>query len=219
MDHELWISTSFLPQLMEWNEWSLHNPLSLFERWDSSLELALAPLLILSRVTSLFFSLTLTQLPSLSYHPRSQGSNATGDCCSKCWNDLRKNKEGGDVCQPAVAAASVSTTTASSKDGGSPAPPPSADVKMDDVVAKPEPMDVVVAPGGEQQSESKTEEAVTEAEKQPTSPVKKKKKKKKGYKNLLADMMKESGDRDAEKEKDTIKKVTGGGAFVKIDKI
>ena len=89
---------------------------------------------------------------------------------------------------------------------------------MDDVVAKPEPMDVVVAAPDEQQSESKTEEAVTEAEKQ-TSPVKKKKKKKKGYKNLLADMMKESGDRDAEKEKDTIKKVTGGGAFVKIDKI
>ena len=124
-----------------------------------------------------------------------------------------------------MASAASTTTTSqpsqspSSKDGSL----PSADVKMDDV-AKPEPMDVVVAP------ESKTEETVVaEAEvKQPavaadtsSSPpvVKKKKKKKKGYKNLLADMMKESGERDVEKDKDNIKKVTGGGAFVKIDKI
>jgi len=47
----------------------------------------------------------------------------------------------------------------------------------------------------------------------------KKKKKKKGYKNLLAGMMEASGPRDTAKEKESIQKVTGGGAFVKIDQI
>jgi len=50
------------------------------------------------------------------------------------------------------------------------------------------------------------------------SPVKKKKKKK-NYKNMLSGMMEATGPRDAEKEKESIQKVTGGGAFVKIDKI
>mmetsp|Transcript_6756 Transcript_6756/g.15393 ORF Transcript_6756/g.15393 Transcript_6756/m.15393 type:complete len:198 (+) Transcript_6756:93-686(+) len=48
---------------------------------------------------------------------------------------------------------------------------------------------------------------------------KKKKKKKKNYKNMLSGMMEATGPRDAEKEKESIQKVTGGGAFVKIDKI
>ena len=47
----------------------------------------------------------------------------------------------------------------------------------------------------------------------------KKKKKKKGYKGLMAGML-EGTDRDIDKEKEKqIKKVTGGGAFQKIDKI
>ena len=50
------------------------------------------------------------------------------------------------------------------------------------------------------------------------APIKKKKKKKTSYKNMIAGMM-ESGERDAEKDKDAIKKVTGGGAFLKVDKI
>lgn len=51
------------------------------------------------------------------------------------------------------------------------------------------------------------------------SPTKKKKKKKMSYKNMMAGMMETSGPRDAEKEKESIKKNTGGGNFMKIDKI
>jgi hypothetical protein len=46
-----------------------------------------------------------------------------------------------------------------------------------------------------------------------------KKKKKTSYKNMLAGMMKQSPERDIEKEKEALRKVTGGGAFSKIDKI
>lgn len=49
--------------------------------------------------------------------------------------------------------------------------------------------------------------------------MKKKKKKKASYKNMLAGMMEGSGPRDAAKEKESIQKVTGGGAFCKVDKI
>lgn len=51
-----------------------------------------------------------------------------------------------------------------------------------------------------------------------TTPTKKKKKKT-SYKNLLADMMHGSTARDIEKEKESLRKVTGGGVFSKIDKI
>lgn len=50
-------------------------------------------------------------------------------------------------------------------------------------------------------------------------PVVKKKKKKASYKNMMAAMTKPTGSRDAEKEKESIRKATGGGAFSKIDKI
>jgi len=36
---------------------------------------------------------------------------------------------------------------------------------------------------------------------------------------MLAGMMEGSGPRDATKDKESIQKVTGGGAFVKVDKI
>ena len=65
--------------------------------------------------------------------------------------------------------------------------------------------------------EKKSEEAMEVEE---TKPVKKKtKKKKKGYKNLLAGMMEGNEDRVKSEEKDNIKNVTGGGTFMKIDKI
>ena len=126
-----------------------------------------------------------------------------------------------------ASAASVSTTTTTSQPSQSPSStkdgslPSSADVKMDDVAKQPEPMDVVAPESSEAVvAEAEVKQPAVE-EATPSSPpvVKKKKKKKKGYKNLLADMMKESGERDVEKEKDNIKMVTGGGAFVKIDKI
>lgn len=54
--------------------------------------------------------------------------------------------------------------------------------------------------------------------KAPAPTVTKKKKKKASYKNMMATMMK-SSERDMEKEKESLRKVTGGGAFSKIDKI
>jgi hypothetical protein len=45
-----------------------------------------------------------------------------------------------------------------------------------------------------------------------------KKKKKKSYKNMMASMMKDSGSKDKDKDAN-IRKVTGGGAFSKIEKI
>jgi len=65
----------------------------------------------------------------------------------------------------------------------------------------------------EVESETKPSAEVV-AEKKPV-----KKKKKKGYKNLIAGMMEGNEDRVKSEEKDNIKNVTGGGAFVKIDKI
>lgn len=64
-------------------------------------------------------------------------------------------------------------------------------------------------------------EVEAQVEKQPAAtPTKKKgKKKKKSYKAMMAGMMTNSPDRDVEKEKDALRKVTGGGAFSKIEKI
>lgn len=64
------------------------------------------------------------------------------------------------------------------------------------------------------------EAPVTATTLQPPAPSAdaKKNKKKTSYKNLMAGMM--SGtERDLEKEKESLRKVTGGGAFSKIDKI
>lgn len=52
------------------------------------------------------------------------------------------------------------------------------------------------------------------------APKKKKGKKKLSYKAMMKDMMvAQSADEKAEKEKDALRKVTGGGAFQKIEKI
>ena len=47
----------------------------------------------------------------------------------------------------------------------------------------------------------------------------KKKKKKQSYKAMMASMTKRDDKKDISKEKENLKKVTGGGAFSKIDKI
>jgi hypothetical protein len=52
------------------------------------------------------------------------------------------------------------------------------------------------------------------------TPTKKKGKKKQSYKNMMAGMMHSTTDAGkVEKEKDALRKVTGGGAFSKVDKI
>jgi len=61
--------------------------------------------------------------------------------------------------------------------------------------------------------------AVSEAE-TPVKVVKKKKKKKNSYKSMMANMTKRTKDEnDIQREKESLRKVTGGGTFSKIDKI
>mmetsp|Transcript_30878 Transcript_30878/g.62167 ORF Transcript_30878/g.62167 Transcript_30878/m.62167 type:complete len:142 (+) Transcript_30878:171-596(+) len=117
------------------------------------------------------------------------GSNATGDCCSKCWNS-QQQKQG----------ATPTTTTS---------PAPAAIAQTTTEPAAPTPMIC----------EPVIETPVSVASSNTEMPLRKKKKKKTSYKNMIADMMEGSGSRDVEKEKESIAKVTGGGAFSKIDKI
>lgn len=72
---------------------------------------------------------------------------------------------------------------------------------------------------------AKPEIAETETTKAPaaeapaeTVPAKKKKKKA-SYKSMMAGMMKSAPTKDIEQEKEQLRKVTGGGAFSKIEKI
>lgn len=51
------------------------------------------------------------------------------------------------------------------------------------------------------------------------SPVLKKKKKKTSYRAMMASVTQSGSPRDVEKERESIRKATGGGAFSKIDKI
>lgn len=124
------------------------------------------------------------------------GSNALGDLCSKCYNSMQQKKS-ASACAPV-------TTTAGA--AGKPASP----------VAEP------AAPEIANISEStKQLEPAAKATAAAESPLKKKKKKKKAktsYKNLMAGVM-EGGPRDIAKEKESLRKVTGGGSFSKIDKI
>jgi hypothetical protein len=95
-------------------------------------------------------------------------------------------------------------------------PQPKAEVKAEPIATATtttavedtaEPMDVDESP-------------IVDEEKLAASPMASKKKKKKtSYKAMMQSMTKPSGTRDAEKDKETIRKATGGGAFSKIDKI
>lgn len=145
------------------------------------------------------------------------GNAATGGFCSKCWRDAQKSKE-------AVAAAVVA-----------PASPEKTCVKVPEKVT---PLALEVNDNEGVDSSTKTPKSSASAasasdivetpavpEKAPAAvsnaPAKKKKKKKTSYKNMMASMMKEkTRDVDKDSAKDAaIRKVTGGGAFSKIDKI
>lgn len=76
------------------------------------------------------------------------------------------------------------------------------------VPAEPEPMQI-------DEPVDAVEEIIVE--KAPEKP--KKKKKKTSYKAMMAAMTMQNDDNKAEKEKAKLRKVTGGGAFSKIDKI
>lgn len=149
------------------------------------------------------------------------GNNATSGFCSKCWRDMQKTKS-------AVAAAMVA--------------PPSPETMCTKVVEKASPLAVEV--NGASMAGANTNATAESLKKTPKStaatpetaftetpavtesapaavanaPAKKKKKKKASYKNMMASMMKETSNKDSAKD-DAIRRVTGGGAFSKIDKI
>lgn len=119
------------------------------------------------------------------------GSEATGNCCSKCWMQSIKT-------EPAAAA--------------TPSPPPVASaVSMvcssieEEEAESVSPMEVDAPP---------KVEAATSA------PSRKKKKKKQSYKNMMNTMLAGDQTRDLQKEqREKISQGVGGGAFTKIEKI
>ena len=124
-----------------------------------------------------------------------QGSNATGDCCSKCWGAIQ---------------ASQQTTENSTETKKEPQQQP-INVTKEAVVQVPKQQE-------QQQQEKKVEKPAGE-EKVRATPLKKKKKKKMSYKNMMSGITSGSGQKDVDKEKEKLKKVVGGGNFVKVDKI
>mmetsp|Transcript_21373 Transcript_21373/g.28449 ORF Transcript_21373/g.28449 Transcript_21373/m.28449 type:complete len:159 (+) Transcript_21373:120-596(+) len=134
------------------------------------------------------------------------GSNATGDYCSKCFRQLddRQKKSVEKSPEPVTPAVVEAVETPS-------APKPEASTVEPEVIETP----VKEAKASPPTEEAKvTENTAAKVEK------KKKKKKKASYKNMMAGMMKgDASSRDIQKEKEDLRKVTGGGAFTKIEKI
>ena len=138
------------------------------------------------------------------------GSNATGDCCSKCWNAAQRKERGGTAVNTAntTAATTVAETPVAMETESAAA-----------VTSAAAPMEVESSATVSTASVAVTAESAPAPSPAAASPLKKRKKKKTSYKNMLAGMMEGSGTRDVEKEKESIQRVTGGGAFSKIDKI
>jgi hypothetical protein len=86
-----------------------------------------------------------------------------------------------------------------------------------------EPADAAMPNAKPVEVESKTEEPEEKETEEPVAdetPKKKKGKKKQSYKSMMAGMMHtQSATAKAENEKEALRKVTGGGAFQKIEKI
>jgi hypothetical protein len=84
---------------------------------------------------------------------------------------------------------------------------------MDMLIEEPAPMEVDESPSPMEEESPVVETIIVEA-------PKKRKKKKASYKNMMAGITKSATPtRDIEKEKEGLRKVTGGGAFSKIEKI
>jgi len=137
------------------------------------------------------------------------GSNATGNMCSKCFNRIQKanKKEGGD-------SVTIATQAPKPMEIDTPQPTPTPVTGRTDTVAScgvhtVKFSDSVTSPGNKE---------VTMLA--PSSSLKKKKKKKQSYKSMMASMTQNTKSAaDIQKEKEHLRKVTGGGAFLKIDKI
>lgn len=123
-----------------------------------------------------------------------QGSAATGGCCSKCWRENQKKECIEAKPLPAVEKSQGPQTVEVSTS--------TSESKLDEVEPKPAEPSEVEVPTNEE------------------TPKKKKGKKKQSYKSMMASMMTaQNVPAKAEKEKEALRKVTGGGAFTKIEKI
>jgi hypothetical protein len=132
-----------------------------------------------------------------SFFVNIQGSNATGDCCSKCWRSIQKQQ--GQTSQDHVA----NTTTTAPSESSSPMETDGS--KLDSVVE-----DIACDPMSYQ--ESFAEESLEK--KSPN------KKSKASYKAMMASITQGTkSSSDIEKEKESLRNVTGGGSFKKIDRI
>jgi hypothetical protein len=143
------------------------------------------------------------------------GNAATGGCCSKCWRDMQN----AEKTKSAVAAAVVAPPSPEAQrvvEKVAPLILPVDDTPMADLTSS-------ITPKSASETTATETPAVTTAAPAAlaAAPEKKKKKKKTSYKNMMASMLKEkSRDDDKDSAKDAaIRKVTGGGAFSKIEKI
>jgi len=132
------------------------------------------------------------------------GSNATGDCCSKCWGQLQQAQKPRDetpVCKPVEVAK------------------PQPDIVTDEQTPKSVEKKVETPTVEEVKSVQPEEAKKTEETPVTTTPVKKTKKKKKmSYKNMMNGMLTGS-EKSVDKEKEKLRQVVGGGNFTKVDKI
>lgn len=131
------------------------------------------------------------------------GNEASEGKCSKCFREMQAQKDGPVTGAPVACKTIPVAATDSQK-----APQPEASQSE-----APQPMEVdTVAPEPVKEAPVKSPPATT-------SVTPKKKKKKASYKSMMAGMMQSTPGRNLEMEKESLRNVTGGGAFTKIDKI
>jgi len=130
------------------------------------------------------------------------GSNATGDMCSKCWREKNPAPERSDP-PPAVAVPSSSAESTSSIP-----------------VERETPISMDVDNDLKLEFLPSMEETPSLSKALPLVTKKQSKKKKASYKSLMSNMLQGTPvKKDIEKEKEDLRKVTGGGNFIKVDKI
>ena len=154
---------------------------------------------------------------SFSCFLTAQGSNATGDCCSKCWSAI-KPKDDDDAAKSETDISEKSTSHPTEPTEKSPTDSTAASSSTE---GETEATTSLLGKEGENVPAVATDAAATDADADaPSAPSPAKKKKKKAtYKSMMADMLEGGKPHDVEKEKEKLKQVTGGGAFTKIDKI
>ena len=137
-----------------------------------------------------------------------QGSNATEDCCSKCWAQLRRKNE--------VTKNNIEERPAVSNEQCD---------KVNTLQGNAETPDVLTPAAEQRMTEHASSidgDAVSSVKVvfDEPSPEKKKKKKKTSYKSVMAGMLEgNAATRDLEKEKEKLRDEMGGGHFKKIDRI